>query len=202
MIYINLVALIGFYVFWLYFLQIYNAALRYIPTPANRSLVYFMDADLLMVDSSVVDRALRAVRPGKTVMFPSIQWTKGKVDDSTTVLERLINGTIWEKKFSNRWARSKGMVAFYLFDNPLGYWYVLVVYLDLSSIVQCTFLIEFRGSYLFKEVWGDEDMEHFYQYKALEGKQELNVLWPDERYLLHIDHKHAHNWKKSVDGVS
>jgi hypothetical protein len=48
--------------------QTYNSALRYIPTPSTRSLVFHVDADMVATDSSFVDRGLATTLVGKSTL--------------------------------------------------------------------------------------------------------------------------------------
>eukprot|EP01138_Halocafeteria_seosinensis_P016100 gb/GECG01016429.1/.p1 GENE.gb/GECG01016429.1/~~gb/GECG01016429.1/.p1 ORF type:complete len:466 (+),score=27.11 gb/GECG01016429.1/:1-1398(+) len=160
--------------------SIYNSALRYIPTPANRSLLYLMDADLVMTDSSAIDRALVNTCLGKSVTFPILRGTTSKVQGLDTLFNHLIDGTIWKRSHSTNRVDAYGTAIFYFYDNPFGY---------------C-------GPYASRTIHGKEDVGMYGQFKELEQSGDIRNLRMHEPHLWHIYHTKATDWQKSTDGMN
>eukprot|EP01138_Halocafeteria_seosinensis_P002014 gb/GECG01002063.1/.p1 GENE.gb/GECG01002063.1/~~gb/GECG01002063.1/.p1 ORF type:complete len:573 (+),score=63.75 gb/GECG01002063.1/:1-1719(+) len=161
--------------------QTYNSALRYIPTPSIQSLVFHVDADLVAMDSSFVDRGLDTTTVGKKVSFPKVMGTKSSIQDGDRLFEHAVTGTLMNNE--NSWVRDGGygMTWFYLFDDNVG----------------------FFGSTINKTTWGGEDNLFYVHFWNAARKRQMQ--WPPrykEESLWHIWHNQFMNWQKSKDGIS
>eukprot|EP01138_Halocafeteria_seosinensis_P006301 gb/GECG01006442.1/.p1 GENE.gb/GECG01006442.1/~~gb/GECG01006442.1/.p1 ORF type:complete len:686 (+),score=96.15 gb/GECG01006442.1/:1-2058(+) len=159
----------------------YNSALRYIPTPSTRSLVFHIDADLVAMNTTFIDNGLAATIAGKRVSFPIVMGTRSPIKNVDELFEHHFNGTIFDSKVS--WIRKwgVGMTWFYLYDDNIG----------------------FFGPSVNKTTWGGEDNLFFRQFIILSRKKETqSPSRYTDRSLWHIWHPQVMNWKKSRDGLT
>eukprot|EP01138_Halocafeteria_seosinensis_P006435 gb/GECG01006578.1/.p1 GENE.gb/GECG01006578.1/~~gb/GECG01006578.1/.p1 ORF type:complete len:511 (+),score=53.15 gb/GECG01006578.1/:1-1533(+) len=158
----------------------YNVGLRYVQTPANRSLIYEIDSDLIMTDWGAVNRALRNTLLGRRVTFPIIWSTKPRVKNLDTFNKYLLNGTITSKKNAYKRSKGYGMTTFYLYDNPFG----------------------LCGPFINRSAWGLEDNVMYTQAMRVVKSREMKKPGRyEEKSLWHIFHSKNTNWKKSKDGI-
>eukprot|EP01138_Halocafeteria_seosinensis_P002669 gb/GECG01002728.1/.p1 GENE.gb/GECG01002728.1/~~gb/GECG01002728.1/.p1 ORF type:complete len:544 (+),score=38.97 gb/GECG01002728.1/:1-1632(+) len=159
----------------------YNSALRYIPTPSKRSLVFHVDADMAVTDTTFIDRGLKATIPGKQVAFPIVMGTKNTIKDISELFEHVLGKTLLNSE--NSWVRigGQGMSWFYLYDDNIG----------------------FFGPTVNKTTWGGEDNLFYVQFVKLGGRGTMKrpVRYTDKS-LWHIWHKQVMDWRISKDGMS
>lgn len=160
-----------------------------------------MDADLVMTDSSVIDRALSNTCLGKSVTFPILRGTTSKVQSLDKLFDLLIEGSIWGRSNSKNRVDAYGTAIFYLYDNPIGYWYVNCV---LTVTVKNEYVCGLKnrsGPSSSRTIHGKEDSGMYNQFKQLEQDGEIRKLRMHEPHLWHVYHSKATDWQKSADGL-
>lgn len=72
-------------------MQTYNVALRYIPTPSQRSLVFHIDADLVALDAGFIENGLKYTQLGKLLASDYSSIASNKLNTKHRETSRISN---------------------------------------------------------------------------------------------------------------
>eukprot|EP01138_Halocafeteria_seosinensis_P004726 gb/GECG01004832.1/.p1 GENE.gb/GECG01004832.1/~~gb/GECG01004832.1/.p1 ORF type:complete len:555 (+),score=40.89 gb/GECG01004832.1/:1-1665(+) len=186
-----------------------------VPTPADRSLVFHVDADMVALDDGFVDNALEQISERPRAYLPIVRTTKKEVQDVEGLWKEARNPT---SPYITWRMPGVGMIFYLLGDFRTEFPYVLLVLvLCLHNLTNDGLLR--RKSSARKTDWGSEDWEFFSyirrkisavryvsdrstpaEYSTLFHHDVLSCRRKEE-WLIHIYHPKV-SWKGSQDGIT